>query len=223
MYFTIYRITNLINGKIYVGAHKTKNLDDSYMGGGNRIEAAIKKYGKENFKREYIDFLPDEDSMYDREAELVTEEFVARPDTYNLIPGGRRGGVESLIKTRKKWIGGVQSDKARRKLEDSMQKYWESDRATERKIKQSDDWKSNHPMKDKEVSKKVSEKLTGKPKTQEHKDKIADSLRGKSNKNYPKNRKTRQIVFDIVQCPHCQKEGKKNAMMRWHFDKCVFR
>ena len=24
----------------------------------------------------------------------------------------------------------------------------------------------------------------------------------------------------IVICPHCNKEGGKNGMMRWHFDKC---
>ena len=28
MSYTIYKITNKINSKIYIGSHKTKNLDD---------------------------------------------------------------------------------------------------------------------------------------------------------------------------------------------------
>jgi len=47
----IYIITNLINGKQYVGSH-CGDENDTYLGSGKIFLKAYKKYGKENFKRE---------------------------------------------------------------------------------------------------------------------------------------------------------------------------
>ena len=49
----IYKTTNLINGKIYVGKDKKEN--PSYYGSGIVFRQAIKKYGKENFKKEILE------------------------------------------------------------------------------------------------------------------------------------------------------------------------
>lgn len=48
----IYKTTNLVNGKIYVG--KNEKNDDSYYGSGLILKQAIKKYGVENFNKEIL-------------------------------------------------------------------------------------------------------------------------------------------------------------------------
>ncbi len=90
-HFYLYRITNQVNGKIYVGVHKTKRLDDGYMGSGKVILAAIAKHGVENFHKEILETFDDAAQMFEREKEVVTEEFLARDDTYNLRRGGTGG------------------------------------------------------------------------------------------------------------------------------------
>lgn len=91
MYYTIYKTTNLINGKFYIGKHQTKNLDDGYMGSGINIKSAIAKYGLENFKKDILYIFETEEEMNAKEKELVTGEFCQRENTYNLCEGGKGG------------------------------------------------------------------------------------------------------------------------------------
>ena len=63
VFFGIYKITNLLNGKMYIGQHTTSDLDDGYMGSGEILKRAVKKYGVENFRKEWVTFCEDAEEL----------------------------------------------------------------------------------------------------------------------------------------------------------------
>ncbi|CAL1777605.1 homing endonuclease [Tegunavirus sp. BRC001] len=89
MHYLIYKIKNIISGKIYIGAHVTNDKNDSYMGSGVHVKRAIKKHGRHNFTKEILFELTSSEEMYAKEAEIVNEHFVKRDDTYNVALGGK--------------------------------------------------------------------------------------------------------------------------------------
>ena len=91
MYYTIYKITNQINGKFYIGSHKTKDLNDNYMGSGKYLKRAIEKYGLDKFTKEILYVYDNAQEMYQKEGEIVNEDFLATENTYNLKIGGFGG------------------------------------------------------------------------------------------------------------------------------------
>lgn len=102
MLYTIYKTTNKINDKQYIGFHKVKDktdivhtqsesgsiFRDGYMGSGKLIKFALIKYGPENFKQELLFTSTDAEEAFDLERELVDESYIERDDTYNISVGG---------------------------------------------------------------------------------------------------------------------------------------
>lgn len=96
MKFIVYCTTCKINGKIYIGVHKTENPNvfDGYIGNGLKIgyniknpktafQHAVKKYGYSNFVRNTLFVFDNEEEAYLKEKEIVTLEFIRQKDNYN--------------------------------------------------------------------------------------------------------------------------------------------
>jgi hypothetical protein len=54
-YHYVYRITNLVNNKEYIGVHSTNNLNDGYMSSSGPLNDDIKKFGLGMFKKEILE------------------------------------------------------------------------------------------------------------------------------------------------------------------------
>jgi group I intron endonuclease len=87
----IYKTTNLINGKIYIGKYEGKY--NYYIGSGKIIKRAIEKYGKENFKRETLeDNIEDHKLLCEREIYWINFYNSTDPKIgYNISHGGMGG------------------------------------------------------------------------------------------------------------------------------------
>lgn len=83
----IYKITNLTNNKIYIG--QTHYQTDKYMGSGVLIGHALKKYGLENFVKEYIDEALSQEELDEKEKFWIKELHAQdRTIGYNIADGG---------------------------------------------------------------------------------------------------------------------------------------
>jgi group I intron endonuclease len=85
----IYKTTNKLNGKIYIGL-QTKPVEKTmdYLGSGVHLNNSIKKYGKENFTKEIIcDNVEDVETLKKLE-KFYIEKFNSYNDGYNLTTGG---------------------------------------------------------------------------------------------------------------------------------------
>lgn len=90
MFGYIYKTTNTVNNKIYVGQKKSSVfLHEQYLGSGKRLWDAIKCYGMDKFKVELLEECDTEEELNTAETRWISELRATDPDVgYNLSAGG---------------------------------------------------------------------------------------------------------------------------------------
>ena len=101
MNYYVYKITNLINGKIYVG-QTTESLKKRFsrhtgyqLNYQDKLHRSIKKYGKENFKIELIEEVENQQILNEREQFWITE-LNSIETGYNIKNDGEKCGGDTL-------------------------------------------------------------------------------------------------------------------------------
>ena len=101
----VYLTTNIITGEQYAGDHSTNNMGDGYLGSGIIIKKALKKYKRENFKREILEFFKTKQEAFNTQEKYINEYNTLSPNGYNISPtGGPECGGRHLEETKKKLV-----------------------------------------------------------------------------------------------------------------------
>ncbi|MCK5537861.1 MAG: hypothetical protein KAI79_13630 [Bacteroidales bacterium] len=91
----LYLTTNNINNKEYTGIHSTENINDNYLGSGDKLKLAFNKYGKKNFSKLIMGEFRSRDILSLIESWIVDDEYISSNDNYNIC----LGGVGGILKT----------------------------------------------------------------------------------------------------------------------------
>jgi len=236
----LYKITDVMSGKFYIGKHLGET-QDGYWGSGVRLKNYVKKYGKTNLKYEIL-LIGQHSYVLEIENKYVTLDFIkANPDCLNLQQGGEKGNLkfpmtnatkEKISKARK----GIQAwNKGMALTEEQKIKLRKPkvNKAVENKTqfkKGLIPWNKGIKS-DPEVVKRMALSKKGKPSprkgkilTEATKQKIRDSLKNRPpiTKEAIEKIKAANLgrKHTLVTCPHCNKTGGVTAMPRWHFDNC---
>jgi len=164
----VYVTTNLLNNKQYIGDHSCNNLEkDYYLGSGRPyLKNALNEYGKENFKREILEFFPTKQEAFSAQEKYIKEYNTLVPNGYNISPtGGILSSGNHSDETKEK-IRVVHLGKKKKKCK------WKKKLSEEHKKKISDFQKGR---------KKTKEELQKRgPLSEEHKHNISNSSLGKA-------------------------------------------
>jgi group I intron endonuclease len=109
----VYLTTNLISGKQYIGDHTINpNERKYYLGSGRALKNAMKKYGRQNFFKEILEWFPTKEESFSAQKTYIEKFNTLIPNGYNisLIGGlGAKGCQKhtpgTIEKIRKSRIG----------------------------------------------------------------------------------------------------------------------
>lgn len=179
----IYKTTNLINGKVYIGKSE-KKFTTEYLGSGVLLSKAIKKYGKENFEVELIEECDTPDTLNDREKFWITEHM--GDNCYNIAEGGTGGNTLGNHPNKKAHYESIS-----KKISETLKGHTVSDEQRQKQSKSHTGWFSRMSIDEQNVYRdKLSKKMKsvykdghhskGRTLTDEHKHKLSEVA--KSNK-----------------------------------------
>ncbi len=192
--YTVYKTTNLINGTIYIGVHKTNDINDNYIGSGKLLKMAIKKYGRDSFKKEILHIFDNANDAYLKENEIVNELFILNENNYNLVVGGVP--TTDFYPNRKYLTGEDHPMWGKKQSLESNRK--RSQTQTGKKMTIESSMKKSISLKGRESwnkGKKLSDD-----------DKLKKSIAAKK--------------LEKIECPHCGKLNDPGNSKKWHFDNC---
>lgn len=193
----IYKTTNLVNGKIYIGQSIfTPEEKPNYLGSGSKLHRAIKEFGKENFKREILENdIIDTQILNEREIHWISYFDSKNSEIgYNVLSGGRYENQNQAISE-----ACNRPEELERKSKESK-KIWR-DEDYRKRVTES----NKKTWSDPELKKKHSELMKFKMYTIEYRESL----------------KSAQKNMEILECPHCKKSMKKNHAIGKHFDNCI--
>jgi len=239
----IYKTTNLISGKIYVGHHSSNIKNNSYLGSSETLKADIKSIGKENFSKYILEFCKYEE-LSNREKFWI--EYL---DAINLgynkhIKGtGQKVGFKHTEETIKKFkliakdrdisgknnpmygrIGSLNPMYGVHRFGENAPMFGKK-RNAESKRNQRETMKGKYNGE--------NNPFYGKTHSEETKAKIRETKRknfeafGSKMKGVPKSEKAKESYRkawekkEYLKCPYCGIESRSAAnMKRYHFDNC---
>lgn len=103
MYGYVYKITNKLNGKIYVGKRASEVFDEKYWGSGRAIKNSINKYGINNFTREILQWYNSDDELNTGERFWINKlKSNQKEFGYNFTDGGTGGNTIKYLSEEEK-------------------------------------------------------------------------------------------------------------------------
>lgn len=249
-YHYIYKTINLINNKIYVG-QRTSTVpcsEDKYMGSGVLFKKCIKKYGKENFKKELIEYC-EKHQLDDKEIFWIDKlNSMNRLVGYNLCKGGgttlglvftekQKENVRKSLIGNKRTLGFKHTDKTKEKMK-IAQTGRKQTQETKEKCRNNCFKGKHHTEKVKEATRNRMMGNTyfkGHKLSEEQKDVLRKKAIERVNKGIipfkGKKHKEETLIKlserhknrERVTCPHCNLILDVSNAKRWHFDNCKYK
>lgn len=162
IYGYVYKTTNLINGRIYIGQHKSNGWDEQYIGSGKILEVALKKYGRKNFVCEIIESCKTKEELNQKEIYWIAF-YREKNNCYNITNGGEGRAASHSEETRKKLSKSLTGRVVPKEARENMSNAHKGIRVSE------------------ESKLKISKALKGRPFSEKHKENLSKSHMGISN------------------------------------------